>query len=113
MLNRLVELSLRYRYLVLIAFAAIAFLGGAVADKVNLAPIMVKRLTVTGSTMRPRTAEEKRLIRDELLEQVWPLLDAGRIAPVMSSILPFDQVAQAHRLMESSSHIGKIVLKLG
>ena len=90
----------------------IAFLGGAVADKVNLAPIMVKRLTVTGSTMRPRTAEEKRLIRDELLEQVWPLLDAGRIAPVMHSVLPFDQVVEAHKLMESSSHIGKIVLKL-
>ncbi|MBN9029077.1 MAG: NAD(P)H-quinone oxidoreductase [Rhizobiales bacterium 63-7] len=90
----------------------IAFLGGAVAEKVDLTPIMVKRLTVTGSTMRPRTAEEKRLIRDELLEQVWPLIDAGRIAPVMHAVLPFDQVAEAHRLMESSSHIGKIVLKL-
>ncbi len=86
--------------------------GGAVAEKVDLTPIMVKRLTVTGSTMRPRTAEEKRLIRDELLEQVWPLIDAGRIAPVMHAVLPFDQVAEAHRLMESSSHIGKIVLKL-
>ncbi len=88
----------------------IAFLGGAVADNINLAPIMVKRLTVTGSTMRPRTAEEKRAIRDELLAEVWPLLAAGTVAPVIHSVLPFDQVVEAHRLMESSVHIGKIVL---
>ncbi|MGF9564374.1 NAD(P)H-quinone oxidoreductase [Neorhizobium sp. JUb45] len=88
----------------------IAFLGGNVAEKVNLAPIMVKRLTVTGSTMRPRTAEEKRAIRDDLKSQVWPLLEAGTVAPVIHSVLPFDQVAEAHRLMETSSHIGKIVL---
>ncbi|MBT9368718.1 NAD(P)H-quinone oxidoreductase [Rhizobium sp. CSW-27] len=91
----------------------IAFLGGAVAEKVNLSPIMVKRLTVTGSTMRPRTAEEKRAIRDDLATQVWPLLEAGRVAPVIHTVLPFDQVVEAHRLMESSSHIGKIVLTLG
>lgn len=91
----------------------IAFLGGAVADKVNLGPIMVKRLTVTGSTMRPRTAEEKRAIRDELLEQVWPLLEAGSVAPVIHEVMPFEDVVKAHQLMESSSHIGKIVLKLG
>lgn len=90
----------------------IAFLGGNMAEKVNLAPIMVKRLTVTGSTMRPRTVEEKRGIRDELLSQVWPLLDAGDLAPVMHSVLPFEAVVEAHRLMESSEHIGKIVLKL-
>lgn len=89
----------------------IAFLGGNIAEKVNLTPIMVKRLTVTGSTMRPRTAEEKRAIRDDLQSQVWPLLEAGTVAPVIHSILPFDQVADAHRLMETSSHIGKIVLK--
>ena len=91
----------------------IAFLGGAVADKVNLGPIMVKRLTVTGSTMRPRTAEEKRAIRDELLAQVWPLLEAGAVAPVIHEVMPFEDVVKAHQLMESSSHIGKIVLKLG
>lgn len=88
----------------------IAFLGGNLAEKVNLATIMVKRLTVTGSTMRPRTAEEKRAIRDDLQSQVWPLLEAGTVAPVIHSVLPFDQVAEAHRLMETSSHIGKIVL---
>jgi len=90
----------------------IAFLGGAVAEKVNLSPIMAKRLTVTGSTMRPRTADEKRAIRDDLLAQVWPLLDEGKVAPVIHSVLPFDQVVEAHKLMETSSHIGKIVLKL-
>ncbi|MCC2608891.1 NAD(P)H-quinone oxidoreductase [Neorhizobium petrolearium] len=90
----------------------IAFLGGNTAEKVNLTPIMVKRLTVTGSTMRPRTAEEKRAIRDDLLAQVWPLLEEGRVAPVIHSVLPFDRVVEAHRLMETSSHIGKIVLKL-
>jgi len=90
----------------------IAFLGGAVAEKVDLRPIMVKRLTVTGSTMRPRTAEEKRGIRDELVAEVWPFLDAGEVAPVIHTVLPFEQVVEAHRLMESSQHIGKIVLKL-
>ena len=90
----------------------IAFLGGNIAEKVDLRPIMVKRLTVTGSTMRPRTAEEKRAIRDELVAQVWPLLESGSVAPVIHSVLPFDQVVEAHRLMESSSHIGKIVLTL-
>jgi putative PIG3 family NAD(P)H quinone oxidoreductase len=91
----------------------IAFLGGNIADKVNLTPIMVKRLTITGSTMRPRTAEEKRAIRDDLVAQVWPLLEEGKLAPVIHSVLPFDDVVEAHRLMETSSHIGKIVVTLG
>ncbi|MDE1159430.1 MAG: NAD(P)H-quinone oxidoreductase [Neorhizobium sp.] len=90
----------------------IAFLGGAVAEKVPLAPIMVKRLTVTGSTMRPRTADEKRAIRDDLKDLVWPLLEAGDVAPVIHTVLPFDKIVDAHRLMETSSHIGKIVVTL-
>jgi NADPH2:quinone reductase len=90
----------------------IAFLGGAVAEKANLQPIMVKRLTVTGSTMRPRTAEEKRAIRDDLHSQVWPLLDDGTVAPVIYRTFAFEDVVDAHRLMETSSHIGKIMLKL-
>lgn len=90
----------------------IAFLGGALAEKVDLTPIMVKRLTVTGSTMRPRTAAEKQAIRDELVEEVWPLLEAGTVAPVIHAVMPFAEVAAAHRLMESSSHVGKIVLTL-
>ena len=90
----------------------IAFLGGAVADKVNLTPIMVKRLTVTGSTMRPRTADEKRAIRDDLVDQVWPLIESGQVAPVINRVFTLDEVAEAHRLMESSSHIGKIVMRV-
>ncbi|MDM9626744.1 NAD(P)H-quinone oxidoreductase [Rhizobium sp. S152] len=90
----------------------IAFLGGAVAEKVNLAPIMVKRLTVTGSTLRPRTGEEKRAIRDDLLSHVWPLLDEGKVAPVIHQTFAFEDVVAAHRLMETSNHIGKIMLRL-
>lgn len=91
----------------------IAFLGGTIAEKVDLRPIMVKRLTVTGSTMRPRTADEKRAIRDELVEQVWPLLEAGKLAPVIHDVIDFGQVAEGHKLMESSGHIGKIVMRVG
>ncbi|RUM26251.1 NAD(P)H-quinone oxidoreductase [Rhizobium vallis] len=91
----------------------IAFLGGALAEKVNLSPIMVKRLTVTGSTMRPRTAEEKRAIRDDLLSEVWPLLEAGTVAPVIHEVFAFEEVVEAHRLMEEGSHVGKVMLRVG
>lgn len=90
----------------------IAFLQGSVAEKVDLMPIMIKRLTVTGSTMRPRTAQEKQAIRDELLNEVWPLLEKGTVRPVIHAVLPFSEVAEAHRLMETSQHVGKIILKL-
>jgi putative PIG3 family NAD(P)H quinone oxidoreductase len=88
----------------------IAFLGGAVAERVNLAPIMLKRLRVTGSAMRPRTAAEKRAIREELLAKVWPLLEAGRVTPVVHAVMPYAEAAAAHRMMEEGDHIGKIVL---
>ena len=91
----------------------ISLLGGAVAEKANLAPIMVKRLHVMGSTMRPRTAAEKQEIRDELRETVWPLIEAGKVAPVIHRVFELDQVVDAHRLMESSDHIGKIILRVG
>jgi NADPH2:quinone reductase len=90
----------------------ISLLGGAVADKANLAPIMVKRLHLMGSTMRPRTAAEKQEIRDQLRDQVWPLLEAGTVAPVIYKVFDFEAVADAHRLMESSDHIGKIMLRV-
>ncbi|CVI56033.1 NAD(P)H-quinone oxidoreductase [Agrobacterium leguminum] len=90
----------------------IAFLGGAVVEKVNLTPIMVKRLTVTGSTMRPRTADEKRAIRDDLVAEVWPLIESGQLAPVINRVFMLDDVVEAHRLMESSNHIGKIVMRV-
>src|ERR1700712_1984743 len=91
----------------------IAFLSGAHAENVNLTPIMVKRLTITGSTMRPRTAEEKQAIRDDLLSQVWPLLDAGTVAPIIHETFAFEDVVQAHRLLETSSHVGKVMLRVG
>lgn len=88
----------------------IAFLGGAKLDGVDLTPIMTRRLTVTGSTMRPRSTAQKGVIADALRARVWPLLDQGKCAPVIHASFPLDQAAQAHALMESSAHIGKIML---
>lgn len=90
----------------------IAFLGGYEAEKVDLRPIMTRRLTVTGSTMRPRSTAQKGAIAAALREKVWPLLDAGKVAPPIHKVFPLDQAAAAHALMESSTHIGKIVLKV-
>ncbi len=91
----------------------IAFLEGSVAEKFDFLQIMTKRLTVTGSTMRPRTTAQKGVIAAALRETVWPVLDAGRCAPVIHATFPLAQAAEAHRLMESSQHIGKIMLTLG
>ena len=91
----------------------IAFLGGAVAETADLMPIMLKRLRITGSTLRPRSAAEKQAIRDALLTHVWPLLDTGRIAPVIDRTFPLAAAADAHRHMEQGDHIGKIVLVTG
>jgi NADPH2:quinone reductase len=91
----------------------IAFLDGHVVDSVDLRPIMVKRLTVTGSTMRPRTTAEKAAIAAALEATVWPLLAAGTCAPRIFRTFPLAQAAEAHRLMESSAHIGKIMLTVG
>ena len=88
----------------------IAFLEGSKVEQVDLLPIMVRRLTVTGSTMRPRTAAQKGHIAAALREHVWPLLDRGRCGPVIHSVFPLQRVAEAHALMESSTHIGKIAL---
>jgi len=91
----------------------IAFLNGHVAESVDLRPIMVKRLTVTGSTMRPRSTAEKGAIAAELEAKVWPLLAKGQCAPRIFRTFPLAQAAAAHRLMESSTHIGKIMLTVG
>jgi NADPH:quinone reductase len=90
----------------------IAFLGGAKAE-VNFAQVMMKRLTVTGSTLRPQGDQAKAEIAEALREHVWPLLAAGRLAPVMDSEYPMERAADAHARMETSAHIGKIVLKIG
>ena len=89
----------------------IAFLQGPKVE-LNLAPLMMRRLTFTGSTLRPQSDLAKARIAQALRAEVWPLLDAGRIAPVMDSEYPLDEAAAAHARMETSAHIGKIVLKV-
>ena len=89
----------------------IAFLIGAKVE-LNFAQIMTRRLTVTGSTLRPQSDLSKSQIASELLEKIWPLLSTGRINPVINSVFDLNDVSSAHLLMESSKHIGKIVLKV-
>ncbi|WP_421993777.1 NAD(P)H-quinone oxidoreductase [Roseococcus sp.] len=88
----------------------IAFLNGHLAEQVDLRPIMVKRLNVTGSTMRPRSTAQKAQIAEALREKVWPLLEQGKAGPHIHAVFPLAEATQAHALMESSQHIGKIVL---
>lgn len=90
----------------------IALLGGAKAQ-LDMSAIMRRRLTVTGSTLRPRPVDFKFAIAQKLKQIVWPLLESGKIKPVIYKTFPFEQAAQAHALMESSEHIGKIVLVMG
>ncbi len=90
----------------------IAFLQGPKAD-LNLVQLMTRRLTVTGSTLRPQSDLAKARIAEELRAHVWPLLSAGKIAPVMDQEFALADAAAAHARMESSAHIGKIVLKVG
>jgi putative PIG3 family NAD(P)H quinone oxidoreductase len=73
-------------------------------------PVMMKRLTLTGSTLRPRTVEQKAAIAEALRQQVWPLLDAGRVKPIIDSTYALAEADQAHARMESSQHVGKIML---
>ena len=89
----------------------IAFLNGPKAT-LDLRPLMVKRLVHTGSTLRPRSPAEKAAIAQALEEKVWPLLAAGRCRPVIDSTYPLAEAAAAHARMESSAHVGKIVLTL-
>ena len=89
----------------------IAFLEGSQAE-LNVMPIMLKRLTFTGSTLRARPGAEKAAIAIALQEHVWPLLSAGACLPVIHATFPLAQAAQAHALMESSRHIGKIMLEI-
>ena len=87
----------------------IAFLDSSRVE-VDLRPMMIKRLAITGSTLRPLAVERKAAITAALHERVWPLIEAGRVKPVIHATFPLAQAAEAHRLMESSAHIGKIML---
>ena len=90
----------------------IAFLKGA-RVQLDLMPLMLKRLTLTGSTLRPRKVEFKARIAKELQQKVWPLLESGAIRIVIDKVFPLDQAADAHRRMELNAHMGKIVLEVG
>lgn len=90
----------------------IAFLGGAKAKEVKLGQIMMKRLTITGSTMRARNTAEKAEIRQGLQEHVWPLLEQGQCVPMIYKTFKFDHIQDAHRAMDTGEHIGKIVVEV-
>jgi NADPH2:quinone reductase len=87
----------------------IASLGGAKAE-IDIFEIQRRRIVITGSTLRPRPVAFKGAIAKSLREKIWPLIEAGRIKPVVYRTFPLAQASEAHRLMESSQHIGKIVL---
>jgi len=89
----------------------IAFLQGPKAE-INFAPLMARRQTITGSTLRPQGDLAKARIAEALLAHVWPMIAAGRLAPVMDSDFPLEEAAEAHRRIESSAHVGKIVLSV-
>ena len=89
----------------------IAFLAGAKAE-INFAEVMMRRLTVTGSTLRPQSVSAKAKIAEALRKSVWPLLETGRLAPVMDQVFDLVDAADAHRALEAD-HIGKIVLRVG
>jgi NADPH2:quinone reductase len=91
--------------------ALIALLGGARAD-LDLGQVLRRRLSISGSTLRPRPVAFKAAIARKLLQHAWPLLEQGRIKPVIYKTFPLEQAAQAHALMESSTHVGKIVLQV-
>ena len=90
----------------------IATLGGAEAQ-INIGKLMVKRLTMTGSTLRARTTEFKALLADDIAHNAWPLVEDGSLRPRMDQVFPLSDAAGAHRRMEAGDHIGKIVLQVG
>jgi len=88
----------------------IGLMGGAASATIDLGVILQRRLTITGSTLRARTVEEKGAIAAALQREIWPLLDEGRVKPVVYRTFPLAEAEAAHRLMESSEHVGKLVL---
>ena len=90
-------------------YVIIAFLQGSRAE-LDMRGVLGKRLTLTGSTLRPQTPDEKATIADEIRTKVLPLLELGRVRPIIDSVFPLARAHEAHALMESSRHMGKIVL---
>ncbi|HUB64445.1 MAG TPA: NAD(P)H-quinone oxidoreductase [Methylocella sp.] len=91
----------------------IGFLQSAMVETFDLRPIMLRRLTVTGSTLRARSVPQKAAIAAALREKIWPLLEKGLVRPLIHAIFPLEQAREAHELMESSAHLGKILLVTG
>ena len=91
----------------------IAFLQGSKVKDFDFMQLMLKRLTITGSTLRSRPLATKALIAAALRDKVWPLLDSGVVKPMIHATFPLEQARAAHELMESSAHLGKIVLLTG
>jgi NADPH2:quinone reductase len=90
----------------------IAFLHGSTVSQFDFLPIMTRRLTITGSTLRPRSVEEKAAIAQCLRQKVWPLLESGKIKVVIDRVFPLTRASDAHRVMEESQHMGKILLQV-
>jgi NADPH:quinone reductase len=91
----------------------IGFLQSATVENFDLRPIMLRRLTLTGSTLRARSVQQKAAVAAALREKIWPLLDNGVVKPLIFATFPLEQARQAHEMMESSSHLGKILLVTG
>jgi len=91
----------------------IAFLRSSIVENFNFMPMMLKRLILTGSTLRSRSLAQKAEVAKALREKIWPLLDEGKVKPVIHATFPLEDARHAHELMESSSHVGKIVLLTG
>jgi putative PIG3 family NAD(P)H quinone oxidoreductase len=89
----------------------ISTLGGTKAE-INMVALMMKRVTLTGSTLRARTVAQKAAVANAMRQNVWPLIAAGKVKPVIFKTFPLNEASEAHRLMETSNHIGKIVLTL-
>ena len=81
-------------------------------SEVNFAPLMMKRITMTGSTLRAQTFTQKAVMVQEIMEHIYPYLESGRIKPIIDSIYPLEQVEQAHGHMEGGQHMGKIIIKI-
>ena len=90
----------------------IAVLHGMKAE-INLRRVLQQRLTVTGSTLRTRTVQEKGAIASALERAVWPLIETGKVVPVIHAVFPLTQAAEAHRVLEAGTHIGKVILETG
>ncbi|MFC6197458.1 NAD(P)H-quinone oxidoreductase [Ponticaulis profundi] len=90
----------------------IAYMSGSKVE-LNMMPVMIKRLTITGSTLRARSAEEKRQVRDGLERDFWHMLGEDKINPVVFKVFELEEIEAAHELMQSSQHIGKIVVRTG